>query len=141
MATRKQVMDAIKKLGCTVDEMECDPDMLTIDAPKGKLFACVRSHCLCEPLVDHFHPKPRSEAYAAILEDLSYGLEDCTDPECGNCHDTEDLCETCEFSFPTGLEDEPKEGFVWCSESQQWKKCDYHCGLYRYDHELPSREG
>ena len=86
MATRKQVMDAIKNLGCTVDEMECDPDMLTIDAPKGKLFSCIGSHCLCEPLVDHFNPKlKRSDAYSAILNDLSYGLEDCTDPDCSTC--------------------------------------------------------
>lgn len=86
MATRKQCLDAIKKLGCTVDEMECDPDMLTIDAPNGKRFACTGSHCLCEPLVDHFNPKPRSEAYDAILSDLSCGLEDCEDPECDVCY-------------------------------------------------------
>ena len=90
MATRKQCVNAIKKLGCTVDEQECDPDMLTIDAPKGKRFACTGTHCLCEPLTDEFHPNlKRSDAYDGIISDLSHGLEDCTDPECDICHDEE----------------------------------------------------
>ena len=139
MATRKQCLDAIKKLGCTVDEMECDPDMLTIDAPKGKRFACTGSHCLCEPLVDHFHPKPRSEAYDAIIADLSHGLEDREDPKCDVCHGEE--CSNCEFGFRTGLEKESNEGHMWCAQAQQWMKNDYYCGIYRYDRELPSREG
>jgi hypothetical protein len=86
MATRKKCVDAIKKLGCTIDEQNCDDDLLVIDAPKGKLFACTSVHCLVEPLVDHFNRNlTRSDAYGAILFDLSYGLEDCKDPNCGNC--------------------------------------------------------
>ena len=51
-----------------------------------------------------------------------------------------DECGNCEFSFPTGLEDESKKGFVWCSERQSWVACEGWCALYRYDPELPSRE-
>lgn len=90
MVTRKQVPTQIKKMGCTVDEENQDDDVLVIDAPKGKVFACMNSHCLLQPLVDEFNPKPRSEAYAAIIEDLNYGLEDCDDPECDICHPVED---------------------------------------------------
>jgi hypothetical protein len=80
-------MDTIKKLGCTIDENETDPNLLVIDAPKGKLFACLGSHCLVEPLIDHFNPNlKKSDAYREIILDLSYGLEDCIDPDCDNCH-------------------------------------------------------
>lgn len=48
-----------------------------------------------------------------------------------------DKCENCEFSFPTGLNDEPKKGFVWCGDAQKWMKKNYWCRLYRYDPELP----
>jgi len=90
MVTRKQVLTQIKKMGCTVDEKNRDDDLLVIDAPRGKVFACINSHCLIQPLVDEFNPKPRSEAYTAILSDLSYGLKDCEDPECDICHSEEE---------------------------------------------------
>ena len=132
-------MDAIKKLGCTVDEQGSDNEHLVIDAPRGKLFICTNSHCLVEPLTDPFNPSlKKSDAYNEIIKDLAHRLCDCDDPECDNCHG--DKCDNCEFSFRTGLEDEPKEGHVWCSEREQWEKCNHHCALYRFDRELPSRE-
>jgi hypothetical protein len=94
MVTRKQVLTQIKKMGCTVDEENQDDDVLVIDAPKGKVFACTGTHCLVEPLVDEFCPEvKRADAYAYIMKDLTFsnlqsvnGLMDCDDPECDICH-------------------------------------------------------
>ncbi len=84
--THKQVLDQIKKMGCTVDELGSDSDHLVIDAPKGKVFGCTNSHCLVQRMTDEFNPSlTRSDAYAAIIEDLK-SLEDCDDPECDICH-------------------------------------------------------
>jgi hypothetical protein len=94
MVTRKQVLAQIKKMGCTVDEENQDGDLLVIDAPKGKVFACSGTHCLVEPLTDEFNPElKRSDAYKEIIKNLTFknlqsvnGLMDCKDPECDICH-------------------------------------------------------
>lgn len=88
MTTRKQVLVQIEKMGCTLDELGSDSEHLVIDAPKGKIFACnAGTHCLVEWLVDEFNPNlTRSDAYREIMNDLSYGLEPCEDPECDICH-------------------------------------------------------
>lgn len=92
--TRKQVLAQIVKMGCTVDEMNQDDDLLVIDAPKGKVFACIGTHCIVEPPTDEFNPQfRRSDAYREIMGDLLFnnfhsknGLMDCDEPDCDICH-------------------------------------------------------
>jgi hypothetical protein len=98
MTTRKQVLAQIKKMGCSVDEENQDDDLLVIDAPIGKAFACSGTHCLVEPLTDEFNPEfKRSDAYREIMNGLTFsnmqsvnGLMDCRDPECDICHPEEE---------------------------------------------------
>jgi hypothetical protein len=98
MTTHKQVLTQIKKMGCTVDEENQDDDLLVIDAPKSKVFACTGTHCMVEPLTDDFNPRfTRADAYNEIMKDLLFqnlqsvnGLMDCEDPECDICHPVEE---------------------------------------------------
>lgn len=70
-ATRRQFLKRVEQLGCTVTETE---DSILVDAPDGTSFGCEPGlTCLVAPIGWSGSPKP--EAYADLIERLSYGLE------------------------------------------------------------------
>jgi hypothetical protein len=86
MTTRKQFVEKVKELGCTFEEDEMgDSRCITVDAPKGYVFTIRGCHCLVEPFT-HISYSFKSKCYDNLMEDLSYGVELCEDPECDICH-------------------------------------------------------
>jgi hypothetical protein len=78
-----KVTALVKKLGCTISRE--DPQSLYVDSPVGKVFKATGTHTITDSWHRGFKPD-----YADIFERMSDGLEDCEDPECDNCHPTEE---------------------------------------------------
>lgn len=86
MATKAQFRKRLAELGCTFEQ---DENAITVDAPKGKKIAGVGVH-----YVTHWGTGdaayPMSAVYDDCIDDLSMGLEDCTESDCEICNDKED---------------------------------------------------
>jgi|GEM_PF-5658730 len=87
-ATKQEFDAVLKTVGATLD-WKADNRCLNVDAPKGKTFNANGCHCLVEQFSNEGQSwKP--EAYYNVIERLSYGLSDCTDPDCDICHPLQD---------------------------------------------------
>jgi hypothetical protein len=83
MATKAQFRKRLAELGCTFEQ---DENAITVDAPHRKKIAGVGVH-----YVTHWGTGdaayPMSAVYDDCIDDLSMGLEDCTEEDCDVCHD------------------------------------------------------
>ena len=86
MATKAQFRSRLAELGCTFEQ---DEHAITVDAPKGKKITGVGVH-----YVTHWGTGdaayPMSAVYDDCIDDLSMGLEACTESDCEICTDKED---------------------------------------------------
>lgn len=80
MATKSQVKALAKKLG--VELSEPGATSYIIDAPHGKVFDSTFTHYIS---YDSDNAESMSELWASVLNDLEYGLLDCTTAACENC--------------------------------------------------------
>jgi len=83
-ATLKDVKKRAKELGASVTkERQGDTVVVYVTAPKGKRW----EHELHE-FVDSVHYMWPND-YDDLLQRMSYGLEECDDPQCEWCHPSE----------------------------------------------------
>jgi len=84
MATKRQAMKRAAELGCTIDD---NGFAITLDTPKGMVLGASGLHWYDL----HYDSPPRAwskpEAWAAIIEEMSMGVESCMNPECDSCND------------------------------------------------------
>lgn len=76
--SRSRVQAECRRLGVRLDD---NGETLTVDAPAGRLWAGPRVHMLT---ADYEHGR-KPDAYAAILDDMAAGLDDCDAPDCDYC--------------------------------------------------------
>ena len=89
MASRHQVQKRMQELGCIWEE-DCW-GYITVYAPKGKRLVANHAHCIVYRGRDLFTGRSaRVKAYGQIMEDLSFGLMDCEDPDCDYCKGDEE---------------------------------------------------
>lgn len=83
---RAQFLFILNKHKATLDtECEQTSGTLTIDAPKGSVFAANGCHVICEPFSNNGGQSWKPEAYAMAGELVDMGLYNCDDPECEVC--------------------------------------------------------
>lgn len=75
-----------KKLGAEVENnSNGEQYVYDILAPKGKIWSCNLIHCLVGNCFKG-DPKWYEEVWKDLYERMSYGLEECDDPDCEWCH-------------------------------------------------------
>jgi hypothetical protein len=87
MATKRQVITALIKIGATLTEDANSWHMVHIDAPVGMVW-----HTDTHAITVQFHPghESKSDLWADLLEDIEAGVFPCNGyndqlPECGPC--------------------------------------------------------
>lgn len=79
----------LAQVGGAIDTTNPNPESLIVDAPAKKVWRANENHSLTAQTMDG----PQAwyvEAVDTLLEDLSMGVDDCTDPDCDFCHHSED---------------------------------------------------
>jgi hypothetical protein len=87
MATRRQLVERCAALGL---ELVDEAGSLEVLCPSGKRIGGMDVHML---RLAYDHPPgawKKPEAYAALLDDLSRGVEPCREPECDYCTESAD---------------------------------------------------
>lgn len=85
MTSLREVRALAVKLGAKVeDEKSGNHHECRVEAPHRKVWACRGVH----EMIDCTN-RPWKPDYADMLSGMKFGLEDCTDPECEWCNDTE----------------------------------------------------
>ena len=86
MTTLRQLRAAASKLGATVEDTKIGHShTCEVIAPDGKFWAEGDVHCMVDTTSQPWKPD-----YEDLLSRMSYGLEECTDPDCDWCHPEED---------------------------------------------------
>lgn len=86
MATLRDVKALAAKLGAKVDDAKIGhAHCCRVEAPHRKVWACRGVH----EMVDETNV-PWKPDYADMLSGMQFGLDDCTDPDCEWCNETED---------------------------------------------------
>jgi hypothetical protein len=83
-----KILDKLKaeaaKVGATVDH---DPETgaIYVDAPARKLWKCDFVHALCGQACNRGGQTWYADEVRELLRRMSYGLDDCTEPDCDIC--------------------------------------------------------
>ena len=83
-ATRVQLQKRVDQLGC---ELLDNGVSLEVHCPQGAVFGTTFTHMLRFTYGEPQGAWKKAEAYACVLDDLSVGLEPCTDPDCDYCNE------------------------------------------------------
>lgn len=86
MATKKQVTKRTEELGMTM-VVDNEDHSCHVEAPKGKRIAGQGGVHYITHYGTGDAAYPMSTVYDEILDDISWGLEDCTDANCEICGD------------------------------------------------------
>jgi hypothetical protein len=81
MGIRQKFLNRCKELGVEFTEWN---DTLSIDAPKGKVFATYFTHH--EMIVWQYDGWRKEDVYKRFLEIMSGGVENCDEVGCEICH-------------------------------------------------------
>src|SRR4030095_5278813 len=95
MSFRTQVLTFCKEHNITVFDASLPSYQvnITLWTPKGKVFTATGSH----NVVAFFWIEPKvytkNDAWRELVEDIQYGIEDCTNPICDTCNDDREVDE------------------------------------------------
>lgn len=83
--TLRKLKTLAASMGATVEDQKIGlAHCCEVFSPKGKMFSCDSIHIL----VDETH-QPWKPDYSELMRRMSYGLDDCEDPECEWCNPDE----------------------------------------------------
>lgn len=85
--TAAQFNRELEKHGATLDVEMLDADVLQVDAPRGKVFIGNGCHTIVVQYRNRGSQSWKHEAYADVAATMSYGIEECSDPECDICNE------------------------------------------------------
>jgi len=71
-------------LGATIDDDGCT---IMVDAPTGKVFSAIELHAMPYDVTwGYTEPGGTKPVWWYIIDDLKYGIEDCTNIHCEYCN-------------------------------------------------------
>lgn len=89
MSTTAEVWKRARALGCDFEVLRRSPLDCQVLAPQGKRFVDMGLHVLVGHEV-HGTKAEAARVCADLLERMSLGVEDCNDPSCDACSESED---------------------------------------------------
>ena len=83
MKTKKQVYDLARKLNVEVDHDDGGFSYhVSLYSPKGFIFSATTGHVAC---TNHNKGFNKGDFWQDVYNDLSSGLQECTDSQCEHC--------------------------------------------------------
>lgn len=87
MTAREKVLKLAARMGAVVTLNDTGRRWVaTVDAPDGQLWSCSGCHCL---VGQQWDGEPRVNVWQDLLDRMLYGLDQCSDPECECCNNTD----------------------------------------------------
>lgn len=112
MTTRRQVMNALARIGATLEEDHGEWHLYLIDAPAGSVWRSTETHVIVSQH-DPLHER-MGDLWSSLLEDIRQGVQDCNGWQ--DQLEQEGLCETCQWD---GLIETPVSINKWDCEIKE----------------------